>query len=237
MYLILNSDNEIKGVGVTTNPEYKSVYVDENADMFPFKGWSEAKICCYKVNVSDGIITMMTPYVDSRMLEHINQLGTQNEDTKETLDLSLGITIHNAEDRNYIAQQMCRLQQLTLDKADLSEEESLEVADLYPLWEVGKEYKVNQIVKWEWDKDGFTQLWKVLQQHISQEDWKPDVTPSLFKQIGFTPSGYPIWVQPIGSVDAYQKGDIVSHNDKNWISDIDNNVWMPSVYGWSEYTE
>ena len=30
------------------------------------------------------------------------------------------------------------------------------------------------------------------------------------------------------------KGDKVKHNGKTWESDIDNNVWEPSVYGWSE---
>lgn len=29
-------------------------------------------------------------------------------------------------------------------------------------------------------------------------------------------------------------GDKVSHHEARWISDIDNNVWEPSVYGWSE---
>lgn len=86
MYLILNSDNEIKGVGVTTNPEYKSVYVDENADMFPFKGWSVARLCCYKVNVNEnGIITMMTPYVDSRLIEHFDSLGISTEENNQSI--------------------------------------------------------------------------------------------------------------------------------------------------------
>lgn len=34
--------------------------------------------------------------------------------------------------------------------------------------------------------------------------------------------------------DAYMAGDKVTHNDKHWVSDVDNNVWEPSVYGWSE---
>jgi hypothetical protein len=29
-------------------------------------------------------------------------------------------------------------------------------------------------------------------------------------------------------------GAKVSHNGKHWISDVDNNVWEPGVYGWSE---
>lgn len=43
----------------------------------------------------------------------------------------------------------------------------------------------------------------------------------------------PAWVQP-DSTNAYMKGDKVEHNGKTWESDIDNNVWEPSVYGWSE---
>jgi hypothetical protein len=29
-------------------------------------------------------------------------------------------------------------------------------------------------------------------------------------------------------------GDKVSHNDKHWESQVDNNVWEPGVYGWVE---
>jgi hypothetical protein len=79
MILFVNENNEIKDVNITSNKSLIPLYVNENNDMFPFKGWSIAKICCYKVNVQDGIITMMTPYVDSRMLEHIDQLGKEIE--------------------------------------------------------------------------------------------------------------------------------------------------------------
>lgn len=29
----------------------------------------------------------------------------------------------------------------------------------------------------------------------------------------------------------------VSHNGKHWISSVDNNVWEPGVYGWTEQEE
>ena len=41
------------------------------------------------------------------------------------------------------------------------------------------------------------------------------------------------WIQPVGAEDAYQKGTKVSHLEKHWISDIDNNVWEPPTM-WSE---
>lgn len=36
--------------------------------------------------------------------------------------------------------------------------------------------------------------------------------------------------------DAYTKGDKVRYPDESgdvWISDVDNNVWEPGVYGWT----
>ena len=43
---------------------------------------------------------------------------------------------------------------------------------------------------------------------------------------------WPEWRQPTGVTDAYTKGYKVSHNGEHWISDVDDNVWEPGVYGW-----
>jgi len=42
------------------------------------------------------------------------------------------------------------------------------------------------------------------------------------------------WKQPTGAQDAYQKGDKVTYDNRHWISTVDNNVWMPTVFGWDE---
>lgn len=77
MYVSVNKKNEIKMVGVSTDPNLTALYI--NDDNNPFDGWSSAKICCYKVNVKEGIVMMLTPYVDSRMIEHFDALGLENE--------------------------------------------------------------------------------------------------------------------------------------------------------------
>ncbi len=46
-------------------------------------------------------------------------------------------------------------------------------------------------------------------------------------------TGLPQWVQPTGAHDAYAKGDEVTHNGKNWRSNIDANVWEPPEQ-WTE---
>ena len=48
---------------------------------------------------------------------------------------------------------------------------------------------------------------------------------------------YPEWVRPTGAHDAYAQGAKVSHNGKKWTSNIENNVWEPGVYGWTEVIE
>lgn len=77
MKIYVNEKGEIKDVNFTSDTSLSEIEVTDGT----FDGWSVAKICCYKVNVSDGHVTMMTPYVDSRLIEHIEQLGMQNEKT------------------------------------------------------------------------------------------------------------------------------------------------------------
>jgi hypothetical protein len=136
------------------------------------------------------------------------------------------------QDKMFIAQQYNRFMQMSVQSANLPDDQAMEVADLYPEWVAMKAYAVDEIVKYGVNADGETQLYKVIQAHTSQEDWKPDVTASLYKAIGFTDDGVSIWTQPLGSHDAYAKGDIVSFEDQLWISTVDDNVWQPGVYGW-----
>mgnify|MGYP002577298525 FL=1 len=136
------------------------------------------------------------------------------------------------QDKKFIAQQYNRFMQMSVQSANLPDDQAMEVADLYPDWVAMKAYAVDEIVKYGVNADGETQLYKVIQAHTSQEDWKPDVTASLYKAIGFTDDGVSIWTQPLGATDAYMKGDVVSFEDQLWISTVDNNVWQPGVYGW-----
>ena len=140
-------------------------------------------------------------------------------------------------DKAYIAKQMNRFFQIMAQQMELDDEKAMEIADLYESWEVGRAYDIGKIVKYGVNSDNETQLYSIIQAHTSQEDWKPDVTPSLYKKIGFTDSGVAVWTQPLGATDAYAKGDVVSYNNKVWESEVDANVWQPGVYGWHEVTE
>lgn len=124
----------------------------------------------------------------------------------------------------------------TLDP-DTQAEKVLEVPSVYPAYIVGKQYKTRDVFRYGENAVGDPQLYQVLQDHTSAEQWPPDTATSLYKAIGVTDDGIPVWVQPLGATDAYNTGDVVSHNDKIWVSDVDANVWEPGVYGWTEKTE
>lgn len=63
------------------------------------------------------------------------------------------------------------------EMAVLEDKDALEVLELYPQWQSGKNYAVGDRVRY----DG--KLWKVVQGHTSQDSWKPDVAVSLFTQV------------------------------------------------------
>ena len=111
---------------------------------------------------------------------------------------------------------------------NLDDEEALDNVDVFPNWRVGVSYETNDRVRYE------EVLYKVLQSHVSQEDWTPDVAVSLFVRVDDPGEEWPEWVQPTGAQDAYMTGDKVTFEGEHYISLIDNNVWSPSAYpqGW-----
>lgn len=113
----------------------------------------------------------------------------------------------------------------------------MEVADVYPAYAEGKAYAVGDVFRYGVNADGETQLYQVLAAHTSAPEWQPDETPGLYKPIGISEEGIPIWTQPLGATDAYALGDTVLHNGQKWVSEVDGNIWAPGVYGWSAEAE
>ena len=139
-------------------------------------------------------------------------------------------------DKLQAAEQLRRAMQMFAQT--LTEDEALEIATVYPAYEVGKAYKADEFLTYGVNSVGDPQLYKVVQAHTSQEDWKPDATPALYTPIGLTEEGYPIWSKPTGAHDAYNIGDIVDYNGALYKSLIDGNVYSPEEYpaGWEVYT-
>ena len=103
-----------------------------------------------------------------------------------------------------------------------------EYPELYPVWDSTAVYASDTRVQYQ------GVLYKCLQAHTAQADWTPDAAPSLWtKALIPDQEVVPEWEQP-DSTNPYSAGDKVTHNGKTWVSAIDNNVWEPGVYGWTE---
>ena len=116
-----------------------------------------------------------------------------------------------------------------LHKAAVSlvDEDALQAVELFPAWQAGDSYLTGDRVR----HGGV--LYRCLQTHEAQPAWVPGDAPSLWDKVLIPdPGEIPEWEQP-GSTNGYAKGDKVRHNDKIWVSDLDNNVWEPGVYGWA----
>lgn len=104
---------------------------------------------------------------------------------------------------------------------------AIEMPEIFPSWAEGVEYTTSIRIRY----DG--KLYRCVQAHTSQADWTPEATPALWTEVA-APGEIPDWKQPTGAQDAYAAGDKVKHNEKIWVSTVDNNVWEPGVYGWDE---
>lgn len=113
----------------------------------------------------------------------------------------------------------------------LTDKQALENTILFPVWSNNTNYKVNDRIRYE------NNLYRVLQEHTSQENWTPNAAVSLFARVlSETEDGsIPEWTQP-DSTNGYMIGDHVMYDGVEYESIIDNNVWSPVDYpaGWAE---
>lgn len=113
---------------------------------------------------------------------------------------------------------------------------ALYMVDMFPLWSgAGVKYEEGKRVQY----NGV--LYEVVKEHVSQENWKPDVTPSEYAKVISSISGeIPEWEQPLPT-NAYKLGDRVKHNGRYYESTYDGaNVWEPGVVGeeyWKDITD
>lgn len=116
----------------------------------------------------------------------------------------------------------------------LPDEDALEAVELFPLWTADTAYSLDERIRCG------EKLYRCVQAHTSQADWIPPETPALWTEVA-KPGEIPVWKQPTGAQDAYNKGDRVWYPDKNttvYESLIDANVFSPTEYpqGWMEVT-
>lgn len=154
------------------------------------------------------------------MYEKDGSLFVKTEDSQALNELGIA----NNEATDFRATVDALIQSMT-------DKEAVASQVLFPNWQSGKSYALDERVRYN------GKLYKVLQAHTSQDDWTPEVAPSLFTYLLIDEEGGTIqeWVQP-DSTNGYSAGDKVTYNGVIYTSLIDNNVWSPIDYpaGWNK---
>lgn len=117
--------------------------------------------------------------------------------------------------------------------ATLTDEQAIEVKELYELWATDTDCKAGDVRRYS-DK-----LFRCLQSHHSQSDWTPDATPALWVEIA--PKGeYREIKDNMLPAEAFALGEIGwwQRSDNLFKSLIPANVYTPDTYpsGWEQVT-
>lgn len=109
---------------------------------------------------------------------------------------------------------------------NLDNDAAIDNAILFPQWKSGMNYKVDERIRYN------NVLYIVLQDHTSQEDWRPDVVGSLYARMlrSWEQNTIPTWEQP-ESTNGFMAGDQVYHNGLLYVSTADYNTWEPGITG------
>ena len=114
--------------------------------------------------------------------------------------------------------------------ASLADADALTAVELFAPWQADTLYRADERLRYG------DRLYRVVQDHTSQADWTPDLTPALYTEVA-EPGTIPVWRQPTGAQDAYRTGDRVRYPDEEgdvWICTLDYNVYAPGVSGWEK---
>lgn len=72
-------------------------------------------------------------------------------------------------------------------------------------------------------------IWRNLNPTGNPNVWEPGVANWREYPMG---DQHPLWLQPVGAIDAYKVGEVVEHNGQVWSNVTPANVWEPGVFGW-----
>lgn len=171
-----------------------------------------SKLHCYALKLNEEDKKYHLVYDEehyNNILKEKEKEAAIEEGTKKLEELQFDLTLKQASDKDaYIMRYM------------------------YPEYAVGVTYNKGDRFIYQ-DK-----FYKVVASDpfTSTEEWKPDVSPSLYVEISDPNVEYPEFKQPINAETAYKKGDKITFKNEKYVSLIDNNAYSPEEYpaGWEK---
>lgn len=196
-----------------------------------------AKDCV--ISVLDGVM-----YSYETLASFANRYGIDYETSSEDSPEDVLVLVLSKKKEQDDFQKNLSMQTPSVFKAaafaalSFTDEQAIQVSDLYPEYEVDHAYKKDERFTYN------GRLFKVNQDHTSAAQWVPGETgtESLYTNLEMAGDGYLVWSQPTGAHNAYNTGDIVHYptkEDQLYQSLIDGNTTVPGSdeRWWKVYTE
>ena len=159
--------------------------------------------------------------------DYIELIVTRN--LSDSTDLALSNLEDSLKDYNLMSNSKFAGMTLAISpiimRSGLSDNEAVLLEEFYPKWTVGFDYKQNWIIRYG------DNLYRIGQDHTSQEQWVPGETgtEALYSKIEITEEGYEVWQEWDGVSGSYAKDQVVKDptDEQLYKSLVDNNVWGP----------
>lgn len=177
------------------------------------------------VDVEDSVITSIQLLSNFAKIYGLDYSSKSTENAKDIFDQVIQKK-NVAEASSLTPVQDIVRKAASFAALSFTDEQALEVPDLYPSYEVDHAYKKDERFTYN------GRLFKVNQAHTSAAQWVPGETgtESLYTCLEMAGDGYLVWTQPTGAHNAYNTGDIVHYptaDDPLYKSKIDGNTTIP----------
>lgn len=238
MYILLN-DKKIDILSEQHDPNSLVFFIAESYSMNNlYNNFADSDLSTITVfNENDSVIGVYSGYnvIESFFYTPIDKQYTIVLNKKSTSDVLLDLK--NLSDRvDTLTEDVVIVKNgdlakqtnyaLSVTALSFDEGQAVKCPLLYPEWS-------GDGVNYTFDKFKYVRfsgkLYKLLQEHTSQLNRAPDVSPSLFVEVSDPEIEFPDWKQPINAETAYSLGAKVTHNGKKYISKIDNNTTEPGT--------
>ena len=155
----------------------------------------------------DDNVTLIASFIDQVICSIFNGESSVTVVTKRDIPKSVEKTIKNLENnlsvlsgnvtglsnkygniQNQVTQMDVAVPYIIM-RSKLTDKEALDCISLYPEWQIGFDYKQDWIIRHNDD------LYRIGQDHTSQEQWVPgaDGTTALYSKIVISEDGYETW--------------------------------------------
>lgn len=148
-----------------------------------------------------------------------------NELVYDELPLSEEQTLANEKIRLQSQLEVATIMFVNEYAPNLTDQQALDLDLIFYDWKSNVNYKKDCIIRYNGE------LYRIGQDHTSQDQWKPgdNGTIALYSHITITEDGYEVWKAWDGVSGLYSEGQIVENPEdgKLYKSKIPNNVWGP----------